>query len=107
MSHIGGLCRITPAAKVRHFKFETNLSNSGTEDWQHSALCRVHGIKMFYLENALVVEHQESTMGQKGRQESYFLDKEMPRTTYSKPSFYQRCMRRLELRVLRTLRKLY
>jgi hypothetical protein len=105
--HIGGLCRIAPAEKVRKFKLKTNLSNSGTEDTQHSALCRANGIEMFYLENALVVEHQESAMGQKSRQESYFQDKSLPRTTYSKPNLYQRWMRRLEGRFVRTLRKLY
>ena len=107
VAHLGGLCRITPAAPVRHFKLKTNLSNSGTEDSQHSALCRAHGIEMFYLENALVVEHQESALGQESRQESYFLDKKMLRTTYSKPNLYQRCMRGLEGRLVRTLRKLY
>ena len=62
---------------------------------------------MFYLENALVVEHEESAMGQKSRQESYFRDKSMPRTTYSKPNLYQRCMLRLEGRLVGMLRKLY
>lgn len=105
--HIGGLCRIAPAAKVRDFKLKTNLSQSGTEDSQHSALCRAHGIEMFYLENALVVEHQESAMGQKSRQEDYFRNKNRSRTTYTRPNFYQRCMRGLEGRLVRVLRKLY
>lgn len=74
-NHIGGFARISPGF-TRDWKFQADLINgiSGNEDGQHSEMCRQKGIPMFYLENAIAVEHQESTLGQHQRYKDYFKD---------------------------------
>ena len=76
--HIGGFARISPRKETQHWKFNYDKSDtmSGTEDGQHSQKCMQAGIPMAYLENALIVEHQESTLGQHARYgEEYFGDR--------------------------------
>lgn len=67
--HIGGFARIAPSALVKNWSYEPDLvaGMSGNEDGQHSTKCLQNSIPMFYLENALIVEHQESTLGQHAR----------------------------------------
>lgn len=69
VGHIGGFARISPANPTKEWLFDYDKSDtaSGTEDGQHSQKCRSLGIPMAYLENALIVEHQESTLGQHAR----------------------------------------
>jgi glycosyltransferase involved in cell wall biosynthesis len=74
VNHIGGFCRISPNF-TKEWKFSPDLipGISGNEDGQHSNKCNQFGIEMFYLDNALIVEHQESTLGQHARYgEAYF-----------------------------------
>ena len=73
--HIGGFARIMPAHIAKQFTWPYDYSphNSGKEDVNFSQYCISKNIEMFYLENAIVVEHQESTIGQHSRYgESYF-----------------------------------
>lgn len=64
VNHIGGFARVSP----KQFLEQIRLSNSGhTEDVEFSNFCRAKNIDMFYLENGLIVEHQESTLGQHSR----------------------------------------
>lgn len=75
VNHIGGFARISPSKYTKNWKFEYDKSDSasGTEDAQHSSLCIKNKIPMAYLENCLIVEHQESTLGQHQRYgEKYF-----------------------------------
>jgi glycosyltransferase involved in cell wall biosynthesis len=75
VNHIGGFCRISPAKPTSLWKFDYDKSesHSGTEDGQHSQMCIQQGLPMAYLENSLIVEHQESTLGQHARYgENYF-----------------------------------
>lgn len=74
VKHVGGFCRVSPARLVRDWKLKPDLLRgaSGSEDTQYSERCRAAGIEMYYLENALIVEHQESAMGQRMRYEAYF-----------------------------------
>lgn len=76
VSHIGGFARIAPRELVKDWKLPDDLDPqnkiSGTEDGHHSAKCLASGIEMAYLENALIVEHQESTLGQHQRYKEYF-----------------------------------
>jgi hypothetical protein len=73
VDHVGGFCRISPAATVRAWRLEPGAdADVRNEDTQYSRLCREQGIPMYYLENALVVEHQESTLGQEARYPAYF-----------------------------------
>jgi len=75
VNHIGGFCRISPANPTKEWVFDYDKSetSSGTEDGQHSQKCITEGLPMVYLENALIVEHQESTLGQHKRYgEDYF-----------------------------------
>jgi len=75
VDHVGGFARVTPLHALKGCKFEPDLKPgiSGNEDGQYSEYCREHGIKMAYLENALIVEHNESTLGQHARYgEAYF-----------------------------------
>lgn len=60
VNHIGGFARISPSFLYS----KINFSDSHNEDGEFSQYCRVNGIEMFYLENALIVEHQESSLGQ-------------------------------------------
>jgi hypothetical protein len=74
VNHIGGFCRISPGF-TNKWTFSPDLipGISGNEDGQHSQKCIQNNIEMFYLDNALIVEHQESTLGQHARYgEAYF-----------------------------------
>lgn len=74
VNHVGGFARISPG-HTKQWKFDNDLSQgqSGNEDVQFSGKCKHYGIEMFYTENTLIVEHQESTLGQHTRYgESYF-----------------------------------
>lgn len=78
VNHVGGLCRVSPnLTKNWVLKDDLNLEGvSGNEDLQFSLMARSHGLKMAYLENGLVVEHQESTLGQHARYgKAYFKDR--------------------------------
>jgi len=76
--HVGGFCRVSP-----RFTLNWSLVNdlgipgaSGNEDTQFSAICRHLSLPLAYLENAIIVEHQESTLGQHERYGSeYFKDR--------------------------------
>lgn len=73
VNHVGGFCRVSPHHIVRDWTLTPGKSvEVRNEDQQYSRLCRENGIDMFYLENALVVEHQESTLGQRARYGGYF-----------------------------------
>lgn len=74
VDHIGGFARVAPAHIVKKFQWPYDLSttSSGSEDSNFSAHCRQNGIRLFYMENSIVVEHQESTLGQHVRDENYF-----------------------------------
>jgi glycosyltransferase involved in cell wall biosynthesis len=69
VNHIGGFCRISPAKPTKEWVFDYDKSDeqSGSEDGQHSQKCMAQKLPMAYLENALIVEHQESTLGQHAR----------------------------------------
>ena len=73
--HVGGFARISPREVVKDWVLAPDLmeGQSGNEDGQHSSRCLDENISMAYLENAIIVEHQESTLGQHKRYgEDYF-----------------------------------
>lgn len=75
VTHVGGFARINPVKMFKMFNWLNDLSsqNSGSEDVQMSHYCSINKIPMLYLENALIVEHMESTLGQHKRYgEDYF-----------------------------------
>ena len=75
VNHIGGFARISPKEYTIDWVFDNDLiaGSSGNEDGQHSTKCIQNNIPMAYLENCLIVEHQESTLGQHKRYgEEYF-----------------------------------
>ena len=74
VNHVGGFARIAPKSIYENFSFENDLISgiSGNEDGQFSSYCNLKGIEMFYLEDGLVVSHQESTLGQALRYPEYF-----------------------------------
>lgn len=61
--NIGGFARFSP------LEYFSQYPENGfpLEDQCHSELMRKRGIMQCYLENALIVEHQESSLGQKER----------------------------------------
>jgi hypothetical protein len=72
---IGGLARAAPLSIIRDWRFspDKGVRHSGNEAKQVAALCQQHAVPMYYLENALIVEHQESTLGQHARfNDGYF-----------------------------------
>ena len=75
VSHIGGFARISPRHNTGHWRFPNDLipGISGSEDGIHSQYCINDGIEMAYLESKIVVEHNESSIGQHHRYgEAYF-----------------------------------
>lgn len=74
VTHVGGFARFAPASIIKNFTFANDLISgvSGTEDGQFSAYCVQNNIEMFYLENAMVVEHIDSTLGQIVQLPEYF-----------------------------------
>lgn len=74
VNHVGGFSRISPKF-TKDWKFDNDLipGISGNEDSQFSRKCMLNNIEMAYLENAIVVEHNESSLGQHARYgEEYF-----------------------------------
>lgn len=73
VNHVGGFCRVSPGF-TKEWTFEPDLIEgiSGNEDGQFSTRCLKERIPMAYLENAIIVEHQESTLGQHERYKEYF-----------------------------------
>jgi hypothetical protein len=67
VNHIGGFCRITNSSLIKEIDFSMSPDNGHAEDVLLSCVCKYKKIPMFYLENGLIVEHQESTLGQKER----------------------------------------
>ena len=70
VDHVGGFARIAPRELVKDWVLASDRNipgASGNEDIQFSRLCVQNNIPMYYLENALIVEHQESTLGQHAR----------------------------------------
>jgi hypothetical protein len=67
--HIGGLCRISPnITRTWTLLDDKNIAGfSGNEDIQFAKLALLNNMPMAYLENELIVEHQESTLGQHAR----------------------------------------
>lgn len=76
VSHVGGFARFTPRFLFDNFRFPNDLipGISGTEDGNLSSYCISNNVEMFYLENSMVVEHNEST-GQILRYPEYFKDR--------------------------------
>lgn len=74
VDHVGGFCRVSPGF-TKDWRFQPDLGipgASGNEDAQFSGRCKQERIPMYYLENAIIVEHQESTLGQHERYKEYF-----------------------------------
>lgn len=70
--HVGGFARIMP---TEFFK-QMNFSDTHSEDTECSSWCNNNNKPMYYLENSLIVEHQESTLGQHARYgKAYFKDR--------------------------------
>ena len=74
VNHVGGFARFAPTELMKQFTFPSDLISgiSGTEDGNFSSYCNSKGIEMFYLENEMIVEHNESGLGQIIRYPDYF-----------------------------------
>lgn len=74
VSHVGGFARFSPKNIIEKFTFPNDLISgiSGTEDGDFSNYCNYNNIEIFYVENGMVVEHNESTLGQVLRYSEYF-----------------------------------
>ena len=75
VNHVGGFARFAPKTIMGKFKFSNDLipGISGTEDSQLSSYCNSNNIEMFYLEDGLIVSHQETCYGQLLRNPEYFV----------------------------------
>lgn len=73
-NHVGGFARFAPAKFLKSCKLNNDLITgiSGTEDGQFSQYCLKNNIEMAYLENGLIVEHMDSTLGQIVKYRDYF-----------------------------------
>jgi hypothetical protein len=63
VNHVGGFAKIIPTEYIK----QVNFTNGRQEDTDTSNWCISNGVPMYYLENSLIVEHQESTLGQHER----------------------------------------
>ena len=68
VAHIGGFARIMPGYLLDRIHF----SDSHSEDTECASVFNALNLPMYYLENSLIVEHQESTLGQHERYKNYF-----------------------------------
>jgi hypothetical protein len=69
VKHVGGFARFTPLSVYQQVDFSEGVHS---EDSELSKWCGLNDNKMYYLDNALVVEHSESTLGQLERDKFYF-----------------------------------
>jgi hypothetical protein len=77
VNHVGGFARFAPTSIMKNFQFPNDKISgiSGTEDGNFSSYCNSNGIELFYLENDLIVSHQETCYGQILRYPEYFKDR--------------------------------
>jgi hypothetical protein len=77
VNHVGGFARFAPTSIMKSFQFPNDKISgiSGTEDGNFSSYCNSNGIELFYLENDLIVSHQETCYGQILRYPEYFKDR--------------------------------
>lgn len=71
----GGGCRLIPTEILKGLlPLENDLAHgaSGSDDDQLTVLCNQHGIPIYYIENAIAFEHQESCLGQRERFREYY-----------------------------------
>lgn len=61
--HVGGFARVCQTELIKQIEF----TDAHNEDVEFSNFARSKGIDLFYLENAIAVEHMESTLGQHKR----------------------------------------
>lgn len=66
--HVGGFARIAPSSFYRDFAF--NIEGH-SEDAEFSSAMNKRGVSMVYVENAFVVDHAETSLGQKKRNPAY------------------------------------
>lgn len=69
VKHVGGFARVNLRSLYDQIAFN---KAQHSEDAEFSKYCGQKDIDMFYLENALIVEHAESTLGQMARDKDYF-----------------------------------
>jgi hypothetical protein len=73
VEHVGGMSRIAPSSVAKAIRCPFDLDeNSGREDDSFAEACMAQQVPTYYLENAIIVEHQESTLGQMERFPQYF-----------------------------------
>lgn len=74
--HVGGFSRIITRKVLDNYIWPNDLDitnkNSGKEDVNFSNYCYFKKTPLYYLENAIITEHQESTLGQHARYVNYF-----------------------------------
>lgn len=71
----GGGCRVMPTHVLRQFLPLTNdlsSGNSGSDDDQLTIMCNKHNVPIYYMENSVAFEHQESCIGQRERFSEYY-----------------------------------
>lgn len=86
VSHVGGFARFSPRSIFNSFTFPNDLIKgiSGTEDGNLSQYAIQNNIPMFYVETGMVVEHNESILGQQTRYPEYFKDREGDKDTFKR-----------------------
>lgn len=86
VSHVGGFARFSPKSTFNSFIFPNDLIKgiSGTEDGNLSQYALQNNIPMFYVETGMVVEHNESILGQQARYPEYFKDREGDKDTFKR-----------------------
>jgi hypothetical protein len=76
VSRVGGFCRFWTSKIQGGFIFPNDLDKSGktsgAEDVNFGNYCNSKQIETFYLENCMIVEHNESSLGQHERYKEYF-----------------------------------
>jgi len=71
--HVSGMVRIAPAETAKAIRCPYDLDDrSGVEDVSFALACQERNVPMYYLENAIISEHQETGLGQYERYPEYY-----------------------------------
>jgi hypothetical protein len=79
---LGGFARIAPKEHL----LNTRFSDDHSEDSEFSGNCNTNNIPMYYLENGLIVEHQETGLGQQARYGKEYFQARVRKTGKERPS---------------------
>jgi len=81
---VSGMARIAPAKTAKAIRCPYDLDErSGVEDVSFALACQERNVPMYYLENAIISEHQETGLGQLERYPEYYRGRKQKSIKYA------------------------